>query len=154
MARIEAEIEIAAGPMSVFRFCHDLEHRPDWDERVTSAQMLTPGPLRSGSVIQYDTRPSMGDVFSWEGEIVEHRYPSKSRLRVIDAAPSSSFVSGSESWQFNSVERSTRVTYVWDYKPRGIIGKVLDPLVRRGATRRAIKRSLENLKKAVEAQLA
>jgi hypothetical protein len=70
---------------------------------------------------------------------------------VIDAAPSSYFVTGTEGWRFEASDTGTLVTLVWDYRPRGIIGRLLDPLVRRGATRRAIRQSLENLKAMAEA---
>ena len=150
MARIEEQIEIEAGATAVFRFCHDLDRRPEWDERVMRAQALTPKPIRRGTVIQFDTRPAMGAVYSWNGEMVEYHYPSSSRMNVTDVAPSSSFVSGSESWRFGTSGATTQFTLVWTYRPRGIIGHLLDLLVRRGATRRAIQKSLKNVKACIE----
>lgn len=153
MSRIEEQIEIGAGATTVFRLCHDVDRRPDWDGRVTRAQVITPKPIRRGSVIRFDTRPAGGSVFSWDGEVVEYHFPSSSKLRVVDVAPSSSFVSGTETWRFSSSGQpasATRFTLVWDYKPRGIVGRVLDLLFRRGATRRAIAQSLENLKGIIE----
>jgi len=150
MARIEEQIEIAAGATTVFRFCHDVDRRPEWDERVLRAKVLTPKPIRRGTVIRFDTRPPMGDVFSWDGEVVDYSYPSSSRLEVTDVAPSSSFVTGTESWRFAASGGTTRVTFVWDYQPRGIVGRVLDLLVRQRATRRAIRTSLKNLKASLQ----
>jgi hypothetical protein len=72
---------------------------------------------------------------------------------VIDAAPSSYFVTGSEEWRFETSNAGTLFTLTWDYRPRGLIGRVADALVRRGTTRRAIKRSLENLKALAEAEI-
>lgn len=150
MPRIEEQIEIAAGGTDVFRFCHDVDRRPEWDQRISHAKMLTPKPVRRGTVIRFDTRPTMGQVFSWDGEIVSYSFPSGSRLQVVDVAPSSSFVSGSETWQLKSSGGTTRVTLVWDYQPRGIIGRLLDAAVRRSATSRAIRQSLKNLKHQLE----
>ncbi|MGD2144076.1 MAG: SRPBCC family protein [Anaerolineae bacterium] len=152
MARIEEQIEIAAPSTDVFRFCHDLDRRPEWDERVTSVKALTRGPVRKGTVVRVDTQPSGGRVFSWEAEFVEYHPPSGSKLEVIDAAPSSYFVSGSEKWRLESSATGTLLSLSWEYQPRGLVGRVLDTLVRRGATRRAIEQSLENLKRTMEAR--
>ncbi|MEA3375805.1 MAG: SRPBCC family protein [Chloroflexota bacterium] len=152
MARIAAEIDIDGRPTDVFRFCHDADRRPEWDERVTRVNVLTPKPVRRGSVIRVDAHPTTGGpVFSWEGEFVEYQYPSRSRLTVIDAAPSSYFVGGSEVWDVRRSGAGTRLTFTWDYEPRGFVGRILDPLVRRGRIRRAISESLENLKQRMEA---
>jgi hypothetical protein len=74
MARIKEQVEIAARPTRIFRFCHDMNRRPEWDERVTRIKVLTPKPLRRGTVIRVDTHPvTSGAVFSWEGEFVEYQ---------------------------------------------------------------------------------
>lgn len=151
MPRIEEQIEIAAGSTKVFRVCHDMDRRPEWDERVSRAQVLTPKPIRRGSVIRFDTQPAVGNVFSWDAEVVEYSFPSSSKLRVVDVAPSSSFVSGNETWRLSSSGGSTRVTLTWEYKPRGIIGGILDLLVRRRSTGKAVQESLRNLQRSVEA---
>ncbi|RLC71336.1 MAG: hypothetical protein DRI81_17885, partial [Chloroflexi bacterium] len=87
---------------------------------------------------------------SWEAEYVGFQFPSRSELRVIDAAPSSWFSAGSEEWQFKSVDRGVRFTLTWDYRPRGFLGRILDYLGRRASMQRAIKRSLANLKTMAE----
>jgi uncharacterized membrane protein len=153
MPSIENQIEIAAGATTVFRFCHNMDRRPEWDERVTRAQVLTPRPVRRGSVIRFDTEPAAGAVFSWDAEVVEYHFPSSSKVDVVDVAPSSSFVSGSETWRFSSsggAPGTTHLDLTWDYKPRGIVGFLLDLLVRRRSTRRAVAQSLENLKGMIE----
>ncbi len=155
MPNIENQIEIAAGATTVFRFCHDMDRRPEWDERVTRAKVLTPKPIRRGSVIRFDTEPAAGAVFSWDAEVIEHHFPSSSKVEVVDVAPSSSFVSGSETWRFSSSGAAigtTRFDLIWDYKPRGVIGFLLDLLIRRRSTRHAIAQSLENLKGMIEAE--
>ena len=150
MPRIQQQIEIAAGPMEVFRLCHDFDRRAEWDERVTRAEVLTPKPIRRGSVIRFDTDPAMGAVFSWDGEVVEYHFPSSSRLKVVDVAPSSSFKGGTESWQVSGSRGTTRLRVVWDYNPGGLISQVLDLLFRRRATANAIGQSLKNLRAILE----
>ena len=75
-----------------------------------------------------------------------------STLKAIDTASASPFARGSVmTWEFDSTGSGTRMTWVWDYKPRGFIASIVDVLGRRSATHRAIKRSMQNLKSLVEA---
>jgi uncharacterized membrane protein len=152
MTRIEEQIEIAARSSDAFRFCHDLERRPDWDERISRVNLLSPKPIRRGSVVRIDTNPASGGaVFSWEAEFAEYHYPSSSRLKVIDAAPSSYFVDGTEAWRFGRSGSRTTVAITWKYQPRGILGRIAD-LFRRRTIRQAIRQSLENLKQTLETE--
>ena len=157
MACIEEHIEIAAAPAVVFRFCHDAARRPDWDERVVGVELLTTSPLRRGTLLRIDAGRSGKFLFSWDAEYAEFRFPHSSKLQVLDAAPSSPFGAGSESWRFGSVSSvssmggGTRFTLTWDYQPRGLLARIADVLGRRASTRRAIRRSLANLKAMIEA---
>lgn len=151
MPRIEGDIDVRGRPSGAFRICHDMDRRPDWDERVTRAKIITPKPVRTGTVIRLDTPPPRGGpVFSWEGEFATYSYPSSSKLVVIDAAPSSYFADGSEEWSFSPSNSGTRVSLVWEYQPRGILGRITDAFVTRRSVRRAIDRSLENLHRALQ----
>jgi len=138
--------------MTVFRACHDMARRPEWDERVTRVEVLTSKPIRRGSLVRFDTQLGEGSVFSWEGEFIEFGFPSNSRIDVIDAAPSSHFVDGSEAWHFTRSGDGTAVSLLWAYKPRGILGRMLDVVARRRTIRSAIVQSLENLKRTIEAE--
>jgi hypothetical protein len=150
MPRIEENIDITVARADVFRFCHDIKRRPDWDEQVERVELLTPRPIRTGTLVRVDAKQG-SSVFTWDAEYVTFQFPSASRMRVIDAAPSSPFARGSEaSWQFESAGSGTRLTWVWDYRPKGIIARILDFLGRRIATQQAIRRSLANLKKIIE----
>jgi len=151
MARIEEHIEIAAAPANVFRFCHDVTRWPKWDERVMRAELLTSEPIRRGTLLRIDAGRSGRFLFSWDAEYAEFQFPHNSTLRVIDAAPSSPFGSGAESWQVSAVGGGTRFTLVWEYQPRGFLGRLGDALGGRASTRRAIRRSLANLKALIEA---
>jgi hypothetical protein len=146
------QISIARRPTYVFRFCHDVDRRAEWDKRVTHVQILTHKPIRRGTMVRIDTHPAVGPLFSWEGEFVEYSFPSNSTLKVIDAAPSSYFVAGSEEWHFESSRTGTLFTLAWDYRPRGLLGRLVDVLIRRARTRRAIKESLKNLRRMAEAK--
>ncbi|MDY6877964.1 MAG: SRPBCC family protein [Chloroflexota bacterium] len=150
MARIEEHIEIEAAPVDVFRFCHDFTCRSDWDERVVGMELLTPAPVRRGTLTRIDAGHSGKFLFSWDAEYIEFQFPSNSKVRVIDAAPSSPFGAGSESWRFNIASGGTRFTLIWDYQPRGLFARFADLLGRRVSTRRAIRRSLVNLKALIE----
>jgi len=151
MPRIEETIEIAVARADVFRFCHDLKYRPSWDEQVERMELLTPKPFRQGTLLRIDAKASGGVIFSWDAEVISYQLPSISKVRVIDAASTSPFAPGSElSWEFNSVGSGTRLKWVWNYKPYGIIANIMDKLGRRASTQKAIRRSLESLKTALE----
>lgn len=150
MARIEESINIAAAPATVFRFCHDIARRPDWDERVVGVELLTSAPVRRGTLVRIDAGRSGRFLFSWDAEYASYQFPSGSTLKVLDAAPSSPFRAGTETWKFSQSGGETRFTLIWDYQPRGFIARVADALGRRTATHRAIRRSLENLKTLIE----
>ena len=150
MSRIEETIEIAAARADVFRFCHDLKNRPGWDEQIEHVELLTPQPFRQGTLLRVDGKAG-GAVFSWDAEVISYQMPSVSKVRVIDAASSSAFAPGSElSWEFSQAGNGTRLKWVWDYKPYGFIASILDKLGRRASTQKAIRRSLESLKVALE----
>lgn len=151
MPRIREHIDIEASSTDVFRFCHDPDHRPEWDERISRIKMITRAPIRRGTLVRVDARRGRGPVFSWEGEYVEFHYPSSSVIRVMDAARTSYFKLGREEWQFGRSGAVTRFTLTWEYELRGFLGRILDRLWRRSSIRRAIKRSLANLKKMLEA---
>ena len=148
MARIEESIEIPAARSDLFRFCHDIAKRPQWDERVVRIKSLSPGSPRRGSMLSVDAGRGGEFAYTWDGEYSEYQFLNSSMLRVMDSAPSAPFKSGSESWTFNSTGAgTTELKILWVYEPRGMINRVLDVVFRRAATRRAIRRSLANLRK-------
>jgi uncharacterized membrane protein len=152
MPRIEESIEIAVASSTVFRFCHDIDCWPEWDERVVRVELLSSKPIRRGTLLSIDAGRSGKYLFSWDAEYTEFQFPQSSTLRVVDAAPSSPFRSGTESWRFSSAGGSTRFTVVWDYQPRGVLARIAGALGGRSAARRAIRRSLANLKAMIEAR--
>jgi hypothetical protein len=151
MARIEEHVEIAASPSVVFQFCHDLARRGEWDERMVRAELLTGEPVRRGTLLRIDAGRAGKYLFSWDAEYTEYQFPSNSTLKVLDAAPSSPFgAGGTEAWQFSRTGSGTQFSVCWDYKPRGFLNRLADALGQRASNRRAIRRSLANLKKLIE----
>lgn len=150
MARIEESIEIAASTSAVFKLCHDVARRPQWDERVVGVELLTPAPLRDGSLVRIEAGRGGKFLFSWDAEYASYRFPSGSTLKVLDAAPSSPFKAGTETWRVEKSPAGTRFVLLWEYMPRNILYRLRDSLGGRAATRRAIQRSLSNLKDLAE----
>ncbi len=151
MPHIEESIDIAAPIGDVFRYCHDIARRPRWDVQVSGVELLSPAPIRQGTLFRVDANYGGGAVFSWDAEYVGFQFPLASRVRVIDTAPSSPFAAGSEiGWQFSSVGGQTRFTWTWDYKARGFLARIADVLGGRGAMRRGIQRSLAKVKEQME----
>jgi hypothetical protein len=150
MPRIEERITIAAPTSAVFRACHDADKRPKWDERMKRMELLTPAPVRQGTLFQADATSSGGAVFGWEGEFSEYKYPMNATLKVLDAAPSSPFKAGTEAWQYSATGGTTDLTVVWEYQPRNILARIIDAVAGKTLTRQALRRSLTNLKEMVE----
>ena len=151
MVRIETSIEIAAPRLDVFRYCHNLDQRPHWDERVVGAELITSPPVRRGSLVRIEVGRAGEFDFTWDGEYIEYASPRRSMLRVLDAAPSSPFKSGTETWEFTKVDNGTRLSLTWEYQPSGLLSSISDVLGKRSSTRRVIQRSLKNLKSLIEA---
>jgi len=152
MTKIEEQIIIQVAPATLFNLCHDLARWPEWDELVSYVELLSPAPLRKGSLLRVDSGQSAAAVYTYDAEMTEYHFPIRSALRVLDAATSSPFVSGKSTWSFDSVSGGTRFSLTWEYRPRGILGRLKNALGRAALTRRAIQRSLQNLKDMVEAE--
>jgi uncharacterized membrane protein len=151
MPRIEEQIEVSVARPEVFKFCHDVKQRPEWDEQVDNIEILSSGPIRQGTLVRVDARQG-SSLFSWDAEVSAYTFLQSSHVRVLDAAKTSPFGRGSETiWEFESVGSGTRMTWIWDYKPNGFMSRIMDGLGRRSSTRRAIKRSLANMKSMMEA---
>jgi hypothetical protein len=142
-----------AAPTEVFQLCHDVDRRPEWDERVSRVELISGSSIRRGTLVRIDVTTSRGPLFTWEGEYADYQFPSRSSVRVLDAAPSSYFESGSETWEVRKSNGDTRITVIWEYEPRGFLRRILD-VVRKGVTRSAIRRSLIKLKKILEEDIA
>ncbi len=151
MPRIEESIEIAAAPVSVFEFCHDAARWSEWNERVVGVELLSSKQIRRGTLFSVDAGRGGRYLFSWDAECTQFQFPRGSTMRVVNAAPSSPFKSGTESWQFNLEGGGTRVTVVWEYQLRNVVTRIADALGQRAATRSTIRRSLANLKALIEA---
>jgi ribosome-associated toxin RatA of RatAB toxin-antitoxin module len=151
MPRITADVRVHTSPADLFRFCHNVERRPDWDERIVHMELLSPPPLRTGTLVRVDVGEDGEFKFTWDGEYTTVQFPSRSQVRVLDAAMKSPFSTASETWTFEHCEEGTHFSLVWEYEPRGLPARVLDVLGRRARTERAIGRSLVQLKELVEA---
>ena len=151
MSRLEEQIEISVPRVDVFKYCHDLSRWTAWDEQVTHVELLSPKPIRRGTLLRMDANIGSGSVFSWDCEIAEYQMPQGSKVRLLDVASSSPIAKGSEiSLELNTIGNGTQVILTWNYKPHGIIATILDRLGRRAALRRGIRRSLDNLKSQLE----
>ena len=150
MPRIEESIEIAVAPVDAFKFCHDTARWSEWNERVVGVEMLSSKQIRRGTLLSIDAGRAGRYLFSWDAEYTEFQFPRGSTRRVVNAASSSPFKSGSEVWKFDSAGGGTRFTVEWEYLPRNFFARIGDALGRRAATRGAIRRSLAKLKTLLE----
>jgi len=151
MPQIQASIDILVPRADVFRFCHDTTSRSEWDEQVQGIELLTPRPIRQGTLLRIDASHAGGSVFTWDAEYVDFQFLNSSRVRALDTAVSSPFKAGSIlSWEFSAIQGGTRFTWSWDYEPRGFVARIMDKVRGRAATERAVRRSLQKLKTLLE----
>jgi uncharacterized protein YndB with AHSA1/START domain len=154
VTKIVESIHIAASPTEVFRTCHDLELRPEWDARVDHIELQgLSNILRKGALVRVDSHAGSRLPFSWEGEYTLFSMPRGSTVRVMETALVSHFRPGStEEWHFEPADGGTRFTIIWNYKVRGFLGRLYDRLYRRASAARAIRRSLAQAKELLQAR--
>ena len=68
MPSIEESIEIAVAPAAVFKLCHDVARWSKWNDRVVGVEMLSPKPVRRGTLLSIDAGRAGEFSFSWDAE--------------------------------------------------------------------------------------
>ncbi len=146
MPSCTASVTINADPETVFRACTDLARAPDRIEAITRIEVLTEGPVGVGTRFR-ETRMMFGREASEEMEIVEFDPPR-------------SFVMTAEShgMRYRTAHRfvpdrgGTRVEIEFSGRAVSLGAKLLLPLgaLMMGACRKALKKDLADVKRAVE----
>ena len=79
MREVSAGARIDASPEAVFAFVADLANLPRWQSGIVSAELLTPGPVGTGSRARV-VRELLGQRLTVELLLVDHRPPSRLEL--------------------------------------------------------------------------
>jgi hypothetical protein len=141
--RVEGNVVIGRPVEEVFDFVADERNEPQYNPQMTSAEKVSPGPIGVGTKFN-SVMTSMGRRVDITIEFTEFDRPQwiaeTSHMSGMDIAGT---------LLFESVPAGTRMTWIWDLRPRGPY-RLLGPLVRRMGERQetaiwtSLKRVLES----------
>jgi hypothetical protein len=143
MAHIEGEIVIKRPVDEVFDFVADERNEPRYNPRMLRAEKVSDGPIGEGTQFRAETATRRGSA-EMAIEITRYERPSRlessTRLSNMDIAGTLTF---------DPVPEGTRMQWVWDVRPRGVL-KLMDPIISRMGERQ--ERTIwTNLKRVLEA---
>src|SRR6266498_4725826 len=138
MAHAEQTIVINRPINEVFDFILDGKNSPYWRPAVIDIQPLPGKPAGVGAVYKQGLKGPGGRRIDGDYELVEVKPNALIKFAVIagPARPTGTY-------QFETVDNSTRVTFVLDFKTRGLM-KLMEPMINR--TMQAEVATLSNLK--------
>src|SRR5437870_1915834 len=83
MAPVTGSIEIARAPGEVWAYIDDIGRHSEWQERLVSVEVETPGPTRVGTRA-VSTRRVPGGPRKFVYEMTEHDPPNRASFRVVE----------------------------------------------------------------------
>jgi len=140
--RIEGAIVIARTPEDVFDFVADERNEPQYNPRMTRADKVTPGPIGVGTRF-HSVMTGVGRAADMTIEFTGFERPRRLASRTD---LSSMGIHGV--LLFEPVDGGTRMRWIWDLEPRGML-RLLGPLVRRMGERQE-RRIWTELKRVLE----
>ena len=144
MARIEESIDIKRPAEKVFNYTTDAESWPKWQTILPQAQQTSPGPVAVGTTFKGTVR-MMGLSMKWTAKTTEHVPYTKYGKTITSTA-----LINEQHNTYEAVGGGTKFTILYDLKTRGIFKLMSAMLVSR--MRKELRKSLENLKRVLEAQ--
>jgi uncharacterized membrane protein len=144
MAPITESIDISRPPEEVFAYVDDLSRHGEWQEQIQQTEVLTEGPTRVGSRAR-DRRKVPGGVREITYEITAHDPPRSASFRGVDGP-----VRVVGTMTVTPSGGGSRVALDLDFEGRGLLGKLLVPMVRSQA-RKQVPRDQQRLKERLEA---
>lgn len=146
MAHAEGTIIINRPVKEVFDFLVDGTNGPHWRPAILEVYHVPGTPEGVGAVFKQGLKGPGGRRIAGDYEIVECRPNEFIKFQVI-AGPARP----TDTYTFEAVENSTRLTFSLQYAPKGL-SKLMDPLITR--TMHSEVATLANLKAYLEAQPA
>jgi carbon monoxide dehydrogenase subunit G len=122
--RVEGNIVINRPLEEVFDFVADERNEPRYNPQMTRAEKISPGPI--GIRTQFHSvMTGVGGAADMTIEFTAFERPK----RIAETTHLSNMDIMGE-LLFEPVPRGTRMTWIWDIQPRGLL-KLMGPLVRR-----------------------
>jgi uncharacterized protein YndB with AHSA1/START domain len=139
---ITHSVEIARTPEEVFAYLDQLDRHGEWQERLVSARVETPGPVGVGTRA-VEKRRVPGGQREFTYEVIEHDPPRKTSFRGVDGP-----LRPVGTVTVEPVGEGSRLTLEFNLEGHGI-GKLFAPLARMQA-KKEIPKSHELLKQKLE----
>lgn len=138
----EYSIEISKPQATVFAVLDDVSRTPEWLSRCTKVEKLDPGPNAVGTKLRYDYMQGRkpGTML---GSIAAHGAPDHIAFRYNDK-----MFDVTIDFMLATVTAGTKLTQKIDIVPTSLVGRLLQPLIRRVLPKQTIK-DLEKLRALV-----
>lgn len=138
----EYSIEISKPQATVFAVLDDVSRTPEWLSRCTMIEKLDPGPNAVGTKLRYDYMQGRkpGTML---GSIAAHAAPDHIAFRYNDK-----MFDVTIDFMLAAVTAGTKLTQKIDIVPTSLVGRLLQPLIRRVLPKQTIK-DLEKLRALV-----
>ena len=122
----EYTIEIPKSPAQVFAFLDDVARTPLWFSRCTEVEKLDPGANGLGTRLRFTVRQRGDSTGTMEGSIAGYARDQHLAFRMSDKVFEVTI-----DLELAAIATGTRVAHRIDVVPRGIVGKLLQPVIRR-----------------------
>ena len=135
-------IDVAKPQAAVFAVLDDVSRTPEWLSRCTKIEKLDPGPNAVGTRLRYDylqgKRPG-----TMEGSIAAYGAPDHIAFRYNDK-----MFDVTIDFLLATAEAGTKLTQTIDIVPRSLMGRLIQPLIRRVLPKQTVA-DLEKLRALV-----
>jgi uncharacterized protein YndB with AHSA1/START domain len=150
MSRIEVSVDVGAPPEAVWDFVSNLRRIPEWIEDTLAMLTVEPEPAQQGTVYRERSRivGPLSQVTTWKiSEFDPPRFQRHDGQVPMMAATSVSFA-------LEPSAGATKFRLVFEYTPGNPVSSLGDRLFLKKSLQSGFQRSLENLKRLVEAEQA
>ena len=150
--KFEESVRINAPRELVWDIVQNASRRTEWDARVVSAEILTPGPLGKGSIGQV-TVAMYGMKFRTVMEYVSWNRPVRTGVKGVDGYGNIGDVVGSWNFQEHEDGSMTFKTTISISMGKGLLRGIMERNMGR-TFHKLTQKSLQNLKRLAEAECA
>jgi hypothetical protein len=157
VSRIEVSIDVGASPEVVWGFVSDLRRIPEWIEDTLAMLTVEPEPAQQGTVYRERSRivGPISQVTTWKiSQFDPPRFQKHDGQVPMMAATSVSFGLEPSAGSLPGGPAGTKFTLVFEYTPGNPLSSLSDRLFLKRSLQSGFQRSLENLRRLVEAEQA
>jgi len=132
-------IDVGHEPKRIFAVLDNLSLTPQWLERCTGIEKLSPEPNAVGTKLRYSYREG-GRTGTMDGEIVARIPDERLTFRYTDK-----MMDVAVDFHVTSAAAGARLTHTIDITPKTVFAKIFAPFIRRGLPKQTIT-AMESLR--------